>query len=444
MRSTTPTGTTVTFQPDQPLAAEHDLHGRRPGRARRQRRLDGSTPPPLQVKTVVAPAIVRFRPLNGTTSVLPLGQAVGAVHPADESDGHRAGLRAAIAGKVDRRQVDLGREATRSWSSPRPRPLPKGAIVTMAVSTAAAVGVRRGLAKAGSVSFKTSAPIVAASRKAKPPEVAKAQAPSPAQAKPGSGGGTAGAGAWHAVEVYYLGLMNCTRGGGWVLASGKCSSPGGSGIKPLILNAGISNKVSRPYAKFLAQKNICSHFAEGNPGRSAPSGRLSRRLPREHRLPQREQPLCLGPGHPPLLPGREALLELLPLGQHHGSPDDRGRDRDLGDRGSGPAGRRLLEALTAPANDHACRAACPMQHPGTPGQPAVVLRNVVIHLNNEQPVAGRPVRDSRRPRDMAVLCTNLRTPDGKRPVFIDQTDSTFLMPLAHIRFIEIPEGAERQ
>ncbi len=60
--------------------------------------------------------------------------------------------------------------------------------------------------------------------------------------------------------------MNCTRGGGWVLSSGTCSSPGGSGVKPLILNAGISNKVSRPYAKLLATKNICSHFADGNPG----------------------------------------------------------------------------------------------------------------------------------------------------------------------------------
>jgi hypothetical protein len=79
---------------------------------------------------------------------------------------------------------------------------------------------------------------------------------------------------------------------------------------------------------------------------------------------------------------------------------------------------------------------------GTPGQPAVVLRNVVIHLNNEQPVLA-DLFEIPSPRDIAVLCTNLRTPDGKRPVFIDQTDSTFLLPLAHIRFIEIPEGANR-
>jgi hypothetical protein len=76
-----------------------------------------------------------------------------------------------------------------------------------------------------------------------------------------------------------------------------------------------------------------------------------------------------------------------------------------------------------------------------PGELAVprepVVRNVVIHLNNEQPVLA-DLFQLPSPRDVAVLCTNLRTPDGKRPVFIDQSDSTFLLPLAYIRFIEIP------
>ena len=79
-------------------------------------------------------------------------------------------------------------------------------------------------------------------------------------------GGSVGAGSWHAVETYYLQLMNCTRGGGWVTSGGNCSSPGGSGISPLILSAGISSEVSRPYAKYLASTGICSHFADGDPG----------------------------------------------------------------------------------------------------------------------------------------------------------------------------------
>ena len=39
------------------------------------------------------------------------------------------------------------------------------------------------------------------------------------------------------------------------------------------------------------------------------------------------------------------------------------------------------------------------------------------------------------------MCTNLRTLDGKRPVFVDATGSTFIIPLQHVRFIEIlPDG----
>jgi uncharacterized protein YkwD len=60
--------------------------------------------------------------------------------------------------------------------------------------------------------------------------------------------------------------MNCTRGGGIVTSSGACSSPGGSGIAPLVLDSGISDRVSRPYAKLLAASGVCSHFDGGNPG----------------------------------------------------------------------------------------------------------------------------------------------------------------------------------
>jgi uncharacterized protein YkwD len=72
---------------------------------------------------------------------------------------------------------------------------------------------------------------------------------------------------WLAAEKYLLSLLNCTRGGGWVLADGSCSSPGGSGIAPLDLHAGISDRVARPYAKRLATTGACTHFYGGtNPG----------------------------------------------------------------------------------------------------------------------------------------------------------------------------------
>ena len=73
-----------------------------------------------------------------------------------------------------------------------------------------------------------------------------------------------------------------------------------------------------------------------------------------------------------------------------------------------------------------------------------VLLNVVVHLNNEQPVVA-DLFEFPSARDVALICTNLRTPDGKKPIFIDQTESIFVIPLAHIRFIELPgsgvEGA---
>ncbi len=82
---------------------------------------------------------------------------------------------------------------------------------------------------------------------------------------PIGGGSAVGGGNWAAVETYYLGLMNCTRTGGWVTSTGRCSSPGGRNVAPLKLSTGISSKVSRPYAKRLAVGNDCSHFIGGGP-----------------------------------------------------------------------------------------------------------------------------------------------------------------------------------
>lgn len=65
-----------------------------------------------------------------------------------------------------------------------------------------------------------------------------------------------------------------------------------------------------------------------------------------------------------------------------------------------------------------------------------MIRDVVVHLNNEQPVLV-DVFDVPKARDQGLVCTNMRTLDGKRPVFIDREDSVFFFPYTHIRFIEI-------
>jgi hypothetical protein len=69
-----------------------------------------------------------------------------------------------------------------------------------------------------------------------------------------------------------------------------------------------------------------------------------------------------------------------------------------------------------------------------------MIRNVVVHITNEQPIMVDLLLDP-RPSDVALVCTNLRTMGGKKPVFIDKPGSTFVLPLAHIRFIEMSEAS---
>lgn len=74
---------------------------------------------------------------------------------------------------------------------------------------------------------------------------------------------------WYTVERFYLGLVNCTRTGGWVLSDGTCRGYGSGRysayVAPLTYSFGLSDRVSRPYAKVLAVKNLCSHFVGGSP-----------------------------------------------------------------------------------------------------------------------------------------------------------------------------------
>jgi hypothetical protein len=69
-----------------------------------------------------------------------------------------------------------------------------------------------------------------------------------------------------------------------------------------------------------------------------------------------------------------------------------------------------------------------------------VIRNVILHLNNEQPLLA-DLYEAPSPGDVGLRCTNLRQMNGKRPVFIDDKASIFFFPYLHIRFVEIPPGA---
>ena len=71
-----------------------------------------------------------------------------------------------------------------------------------------------------------------------------------------------------------------------------------------------------------------------------------------------------------------------------------------------------------------------------------MLRDVVIHVLNEQPVLADLVAEPTA-SDTCLICTNLRTLGGKTPVFVERGDSTFVFPLAHIRFVEVrPSSVE--
>jgi hypothetical protein len=71
-----------------------------------------------------------------------------------------------------------------------------------------------------------------------------------------------------------------------------------------------------------------------------------------------------------------------------------------------------------------------------------MIRNAVVHINNEQPLLA-DLYDLPKALDQGLLCTNLRTLDGKRPVFVDKVENVFFFPYLHIRFVEfaaIPSG----
>jgi hypothetical protein len=69
-----------------------------------------------------------------------------------------------------------------------------------------------------------------------------------------------------------------------------------------------------------------------------------------------------------------------------------------------------------------------------------MIRNAIIHIQNEQPLLA-DLYDMPQALDQGLLCTNLRMLDGKRPVFIERSDSAFFFPYLHIRFVEIMPGS---
>lgn len=222
---------------------------------------------PLVVETAVAPGVVRFRPRSGTEEVLRGADiSVRFSLPMDRAATQRAFV-VSVAGVALPGDYRWAENDTVVVFNPRDS-LAWGTEVVMSV-TAAAVGAD-GTPIEGPVTarFTTAAkPTATPAPTPQPtPTPTPKRTPAPAKPTPKPAPSPSGGGSWASVERYYLGLLNCTRGGGIVTSSGACSSPGGSGLAPLVLDRGISDNVSRPYAKRLATSGVCSHFDGGSPG----------------------------------------------------------------------------------------------------------------------------------------------------------------------------------
>lgn len=74
------------------------------------------------------------------------------------------------------------------------------------------------------------------------------------------------------------------------------------------------------------------------------------------------------------------------------------------------------------------------------GDHAQVIKGVILHLENDLPVMA-DLEELPDGADVMLRCTNVRMLDGKRPAFVHDPKSVFVMPLSRIRVIEIPSHA---
>jgi uncharacterized protein YkwD len=247
------TGALWRFTPSAPLALDTTYTVALAAKVRDAQGAALSDAVMLDVRTTAAPSVVRFRPTNRTAAVAwDQTLSVRFSEPMDRA-ATAAAFKATAGGKAIAGSVSWAENNTVLVFNPTAN-FGYSQKIEMLVDGGARSAAGVPLPAATSVSFATAA------RPAPPPP------PRPRAVTIPSGGGAIGSSGWAAVESYYLNLMNCTRTGGWVTSGGDCSSPGGRNVAPLALDAGITASVARPYAKLLAERNLCSHFIGGNPG----------------------------------------------------------------------------------------------------------------------------------------------------------------------------------
>jgi uncharacterized protein YkwD len=248
-------GTAFTFTPASPLQADTRYRLTLSG----VRTADGEILDEVSasLKTARAPTVVRLWPKAKTSDVARGATVSVRFSESMNVKSTRDAFRVQVNGKTVGGRIRFAEDNTVLHFDPSSR-FPYEAKVVASIGSAARSAVGTPIADGARASFTVA-------EKPAPPPVRVASAPRTSSGGTISGGSTGGGGSWASVERYYLGLMNCTRTGGWVTSSGSCSSPGGRSVAALKLDSGISSRVARPYAKLLATRGLCSHFANGGP-----------------------------------------------------------------------------------------------------------------------------------------------------------------------------------
>src|SRR5207244_12099543 len=95
------------------------------------------------------------------------------------------------------------------------------------------------------------------------------------------------------------------------------------------------------------------------------------------------------------------------------------------------SGRGATGRAAQPDRDHRASDARAVRADDQP-----VIRNAVIHITNEQPLLA-DLYDVPTAADVSLVCTNVRMLDGKKPIFVDHSDSIFVFPYLNVRLLEL-------
>lgn len=212
----------------------------------------------LDLSTAARPAVVRTRPAPRQTGiernqVISVRFTTKMDRASTQAAFHVSGLDAAKDGTF--RWYE--RDTVVAWTPRHLYDYGRTYTVTIDGTAASAAGITLGpSASSGAVHFGFT--IVA--KPAPPPTPRPASRPRPTPRPTVS---PTSSSPWYAVELYYLSLLNCVHTGGWVHSDGSCTGRGTNGLAPYRLNAGISNNVTRPWAKYLAQTGQLYHGCPG-------------------------------------------------------------------------------------------------------------------------------------------------------------------------------------